>query len=156
MLGVGESSDAYHLSAPDPQGSGAKAAMERALAGLEERKVAYVNLHGTGTILNDAMESKAVKDSLGTSTVCSSTKALTGHLLGGAGAVEVGFCWLMIKNESGKMLLPPHVWDGKRDPALPAIPLAERGEVMECSSEHVVLSNSFAFGGSNCCVALGL
>lgn len=99
LLGVGESSDAYHATAPDPEGSGAEAAMRAALdaAALKPEAIDYVNLHGTGTVANDAMEMRAV-DRLFTTTrpVIESTKDLTGHCLGAAGAVEAALCYLLI------------------------------------------------------------
>ena len=137
LAGCGESSDAYHATAPDPEGRGAEAAMRAALvdAGMTASDIAYVNLHGTGTQANDAMEMKAVGrvfnlqesaatppfDLSGVRPVIESTKSMTGHCLGAAGAIEAAICWLYI------------------------------------SSGHVkgpAMSNSFAFGGSNASVIL--
>ena len=98
LRGVGECSDAYHATAPDPEGSGAELAMRAALAdaGLEPSDVDYVNLHGTGTVANDAMEMKAVRRVFGDRLPeCESTKSLTGHCLGAAGAVEAAICCLL-------------------------------------------------------------
>jgi 3-oxoacyl-[acyl-carrier-protein] synthase-1 len=154
LLGVGASSDAHHISAPDPTGRGALRAMRDALAdaGLEPAAIDYINLHGTGTPLNDAMESRAIAELFGTNVACSSTKPLTGHTLGAAGAIELGLCWLALAN-SNEARCPPHVWDGERDPELPDLPLVARGErngrVDRC------LSNSFAFGGNNAAVIIG-
>lgn len=99
LAGVGESSDAYHLTAPDPEGRGAERAMNAALAeaGMRPDEVDYLNLHGTGTIYNDAMECAAVKRLFGEKICCSSTKPLTGHTLGAAGAVEAALCWLALR-----------------------------------------------------------
>ena len=125
LAGVGESSDAWHATAPDPEGRGAEAAMRAAMedAGLSPEDVSYVNLHGTGTQANDAMEMKAVdrifkdlKDMR-----IESTKPMTGHCLGAAGAIEAAICWLYLSSGVVK---------------------------------GAALSNSFAFGGSNACVAL--
>ncbi|MGA2411584.1 MAG: beta-ketoacyl-ACP synthase, partial [Candidatus Binataceae bacterium] len=101
LLGVGESSDAYHVSAPDPEGTGAARAMRRALehAKLAPQDISYINLHGTATELNDAMEARAVAEVFGGETPCSSTKAMTGHLLGAAGAAEAAFLWLLLAPE---------------------------------------------------------
>jgi 3-oxoacyl-[acyl-carrier-protein] synthase-1 len=124
LAGVGETSDAYHATAPDPDGAGAEAAMRAAMAegGLSPADIAYVNLHGTGTPANDEMELKAVRRVLGEAfTAYESTKNLTGHCLGAAGAVEAAIAWLYLVS----------------------------GDVT-----GAVLSNSFAFGGSNACVAL--
>lgn len=138
LLGCGESSDAYHATAPDPEGRGAEAAMRAALAdaGLAPADVAYLNLHGTGTQANDAMELKAVRrvfpsvalsparlsDVRPPATAVESTKALTGHCLGAAGAVEAALCWLRLAH----------------------------GDVAGAA-----MSNSFAFGGSNASVVFG-
>ena len=151
LAGWGETSDAHHLSAPEPTGKGAAAAMRLALrrAQLEARDVGYVNLHGTATPQNDAMESRAVEQVLGLEVPGSSTKPLTGHTLGAAGALEAALSWLTLTDAQGR--LPPHWFDGERDPALPIIGLVEagtRGRV------RAVLSNSFAFGGSNASLAL--
>jgi 3-oxoacyl-[acyl-carrier-protein] synthase-1 len=155
VQGVGESSDAYHISAPDPSGAGAIAAIVAARENVSERAVKYMNLHGTGTVLNDAMESRACFEVLGDKVACSSTKPLTGHLLGGCGATEVALCWLMLTQSGSKKRLLPHVWDGQRDEQLPPLDVVRPGQEVAFSSDDIVLSNSFAFGGSNCCVALG-
>lgn len=99
LLGVGESSDAYHLTAPDPEGGGAEAAMRAALAdaALRPGDVSFINLHGTGTVYNDAMEMAAVRRVFGRSVCAFSTKPLTGHCLGAAGAVEAALCWLALR-----------------------------------------------------------
>ena len=132
LAGVGESSDAYHPTAPDPEGRGAESAMRAAMEEAEwaPEEVDYVNLHGTGTYANDEMELKACTRIFGTPGIggdfsaarplLESTKDLTGHCLGAAGAVEAALCWWLIK--AGRI--------GR------------------------ALSNSFAFGGSNACVAL--
>jgi 3-oxoacyl-[acyl-carrier-protein] synthase-1 len=156
LLGVGESSDAYHISSPEPSGLGAEAAMRRTLAdaGLGPEAVGYLNLHATGTGKNDEMESLAVARVLPEGTPCSGTKPLTGHLLGASAATELAFCWLTLApawNPQG--WLPPHRWDGARDPALPALNLVPEGT--PAGPALVCLSNAFAFGGSNLCLALG-
>jgi 3-oxoacyl-[acyl-carrier-protein] synthase-1 len=149
LSGWGESADAHHMSAPEPSGRGALEAMRQALqrAGLPPRAVDYLNLHGTATVQNDAMESRAVAELLGLDTPVSSTKPLTGHALAAAGALEAAIAWLtLVDNPQGR--LPPHWWDGQRDPALPPLRLAAPGETLGRTPRHV-LSNSFAFGGSN-------
>lgn len=158
VLGVGEASDAYHISTPHPEGRGAAEAMRRALgrAGLDPGRIRYVNLHGTGTIHNDAMEAKALASVFGTEIpICSSTKPFTGHLLGAAGATEIGFCWFALDRASRAKPLPAHVWDGKHDPALPRMEFASEGVTLDIASGEAMLSSSFAFGGSNCAVILG-
>ena len=106
LLGVGESSDAYHLTAPDPSGRGAEAAMRAALAEarLKPEDISFVNLHGTGTVYNDAMESAAVERVFGKNLCRFSTKPLTGHCLGAAGAVEAALCALALRTRSGRCL----------------------------------------------------
>jgi 3-oxoacyl-[acyl-carrier-protein] synthase-1 len=157
LLGVGETSDANHISAPDPDGRGAEAAMRQALAEaeLEPEAVHYVNLHGTGTPQNDAMEAAAIHRVFG-QIPASSTKPLVGHCLGAAGAMEVGFCWLALKQAGGdRIALPPHHWDEVEDENLPRLNLVGvDGSIKRNGSAHF-LSNSFAFGGSNCAVLIG-
>lgn len=150
LLGVGESSDAYHLTAPDPDGLGAEASMRAALAdaGLSPRDIDYVNLHGTGTTYNDAMECAAVRRVFGDSVPCSSTKPMTGHCLGAAGAIEVALCWLAIRRGRG---MPPHCVSPV-DSALAPFPVPQIGDG---SKVGVALTNSFAFGGSNATVVIG-
>ena len=151
LLGVGESSDAHHISAPEPEGTGARAAMQAALdaAGLGADGVGYVNLHGTATRLNDVMEGKAVAGLFGTGMACSSTKGFTGHTLGAAAATEAAFCWLGLQ----RGLLPPHLWDGVADPAIPPLHLVPPGAALH--GPRVMLSASYAFGGSNVALLLG-
>jgi 3-oxoacyl-[acyl-carrier-protein] synthase-1 len=157
LLGVGESSDAYHLSAPDPNGAGAAAAMSAALAdaGLTRDDIGYVNLHGTGTQLNDAMEGIAVAEVFGGGTPCSSTKGMTGHLLGAAGACEAAFLYLALHHAYGAGRLPPHVWDEELDPGIPALNFVQAGARLDLNAGPAMLSNSFAFGGSNMALILG-
>ncbi|AXQ29289.1 beta-ketoacyl-ACP synthase [Solimonas sp. K1W22B-7] len=155
LAGWGESSDAHHISAPEPSGRGAIAAMQEAMrsAGVEPGAVDYLNLHGTATPQNDAMESRAVDQLFGSRLACSSTKPLTGHALGAAGAIEAALAWLTLAdNPRGD--LPPHWWDGAADPELPAIRLVAPGERLGRPPSYV-LSNSFAFGGSNASLLLG-
>ena len=154
FLGGGASSDAYHMSSPEPDGRGAGEAMRLALdaAGLDASMIDYVNLHGTATEHNDAMESRAVAAVLGTQVPCSSTKALTGHTLGAAGALEAAFCWLSLTDAARR--LPPHRWDGRPDPALPTLRFAMQGERLAPGRRHL-MSNSFAFGGNNASLILG-
>lgn len=153
LLGAGESSDAHHISSPDPEGGGAERAMRMALenAGLQPRDIGYVNLHGTGTPLNDHMESHAVARVFGLDTPCSTTKPLTGHTLGSAGITEAAICWLLL-TQPGACTLPPQLWDGEADPELPAISLLREPTI---TGRMAFLSNSFAFGGNNTSLILG-
>lgn len=152
LAGWGESSDAHHISAPEPEGRGAEAAMREALAraGLQPADIGYLNLHGTATPHNDAMESRAVARVFGQDLPCSSTKPLTGHTLGAAGALEAAIAWLTL---SGDGRLPVHHWDGVADPALAPLHLVAPGERLS-AAPRAVLSNSFAFGGSNAALVL--
>lgn len=158
LLGVGESSEAHHISSPDPEGRGAATSMREALAdaGATPEQIAYLNLHGTGTRLNDSMESRAVADVLGSDTPCSSTKPLVGHCLGAAGAIELGFCWLALEARSdGKLPLLPHCYDGVADPELAPIRLAPAGAFAVSRGRDLLMTNSFGFGGNNCTLVIG-
>jgi 3-oxoacyl-[acyl-carrier-protein] synthase-1 len=160
LLGGGESSDAHHMSAPEPSGRGAEQCMRAALAdaGLAPADIAYLNLHGTGTPQNDSMESAAVNRVFGDAVPCSSTKPLVGHTLGASGAIEAAFCWLLLERRSdhaGHLRLPPHRFDGEHDPELAPLALVAADTELAASEPTVVLSNSFGFGGSNCALAIG-
>jgi len=156
LFGGGASSDAHHISSPDPQGLGAQAAMRAALAdaGLDASQIDYLNLHGTATEHNDAMESLAVAAVFPHGVPCSSTKALTGHTLGAAGALEAAFCWLSLTDAHNPRRLPPHLWDGQPDPALPALDMMTTERSLAEGRRHL-MSNSFAFGGNNATLILG-
>lgn len=153
LAGWGESSDAHHMSAPDPTGRGALAAIEQALqrAGLDAAALDYVNLHATATPLNDAMEGRALA-AAGIVAPCSGTKPLTGHTLGAAGAIEAALCWATLAGNPAHAL-PPHWWDGAADPDLPPLHLVAPGERAARVPRHA-LSLSFAFGGSNAALLL--
>jgi 3-oxoacyl-[acyl-carrier-protein] synthase I len=150
LLGVGESSDAYHMSTPHPEGLGARIAMQEALdsAGLGPADIDYINLHGTATKTNDASEDKAVFEIFGPETPCSSTKGATGHLLGAAGITEAIISILAI--EDG--LIPGSANTRSVDPAMRSNYLLENRQAKVTR----VLSNSFGFGGSNCSLVLGV
>ena len=156
LCGWGESSDGHHMSAPDPAGGGARLAIGAALAraGIDASQVDYVNLHGTATVQNDAMESRVVHDLFGAAVAVSSTKPLTGHALGAAAAIEAALCWLAMQDDNPEGLLPPHVWDGERDPQLPGLNVVAPGAKLGRPLRYAV-SNSFAFGGSNAALVLG-
>jgi 3-oxoacyl-[acyl-carrier-protein] synthase-1 len=152
LAGVGESADAHHISAPHPQGAGAIAAMHQALAdaNITPEQISYVNLHGTATPKNDAMESRAMASVFGESIPpCSSTKPIVGHTLGAAGAIEAAFCYLLLSSLNTDNLLPPHLWDLCQDPQDPLLPLVAPKQVAKLD---FIMSNSFAFGGSNASV----
>ena len=149
LLGVGESSDAYHMSSPHPEGRGARMAMERALAsaGLAPADIDYINLHGTGTRSNDLAEGRAVRSLFGETTPCSSSKGTIGHTLGAAGGVEAVISALALRYG----FMPAGVNTRQIDTTNPLAYLLRN--VMQASSR--VLSNSFGFGGTNCSLILG-
>lgn len=150
LAGYGESADAYHLSAPDPEGAGARLAIMTALdeAGIAPKDISYVNLHGTATRLNDAMEANVTHSIFGDQLACSSTKAMTGHMLGAAGSNEAAFVAMALS----RGLAPPHIWDGERDAELPIIRLAD--ELGESVADRYMMSCSYAFGGNNTALIL--
>jgi 3-oxoacyl-[acyl-carrier-protein] synthase-1 len=153
LAGCGESSDGYNVSAPLPQGEGAEAAMRAALAdaGCAPGDVGYLNLHGTATIQNDAMEAAAVQRVFPGGLACSSTKRLTGHTLGAAGALEAAVCWHLLRGASRRGL-PPNWSAGNVDPAAGGLGLVRPGQAGVALER--ALSNSFGFGGSNVAVLL--
>ena len=154
LLGAGASSDAHHISAPEPTGRGAVQAMRTALnrAQLQPQHIGYLNLHGTATQHNDAMESQAVTQVFPDGVPCSSTKPMTGHTLGAAGALEAAFCWLSLNRNNA---LAPHVWDAQPDPALPALSWVTPGQTLTSDTKRCLMSNSFAFGGNNVSLIIG-
>ncbi|KAB7895555.1 3-oxoacyl-ACP synthase [Serratia sp. Leaf50] len=152
LLGVGESSDAWHMSAPHPQGEGAERAMRMALeqARMTPDDLGYINLHGTATEQNDRVEAQVVQRLCGDSVPCSSTKHLTGHTLGAAGATEAALCWLLLTRD---MALPEQDFSQGTPDAL----LGEFGLVTQPQrlQKPAILSNSFAFGGNNASILMG-
>ena len=150
LLGAGESNDAHHMSAPHPDGLGARLAIEAALsdAGLTAADIDYVNLHGTGTPSNDRAESLAVEAVFGPTLACSSTKGATGHTLGAAGALEAVLAALCLREN----LLPGGLHTRHVDPQLAVNYLTANRRAPAAR----ILSNSFGFGGVNCSLILGL
>ena len=150
LRGWGESSDGYHMSAPDPAGVGARLALEQALAraAVTAAEIEYVNLHGTATVQNDAMEAELIHRVFGDRVCVSSTKPFTGHALGAAGAIEAGLCWLAMQDDNSTGKLPHHLWDGIEDSNLPVLQLATSDTRLGHPPRWSV-SNSFAFGGAN-------
>ncbi|MDR2631958.1 MAG: 3-oxoacyl-ACP synthase [Spirochaetaceae bacterium] len=163
LLGAGESADAFHITAPRPDGQGAIRAMEEALAaaGIGPQEVGYVNLHGTGTPLNDAMEAQAmaaVFPDIASFPPVSSTKSITGHTLGAAGALELALCALALAYAAAppagdRLSLPVHVWDQVYDEALPLLRFADHDTPL--GDLRICMSNSFAFGGCNMSLIIG-
>lgn len=151
LLGYGASSDAHHLTAPDPEGRGARSALRQALAdaGTESSEVSLVNAHATGTGQGDAVEARLIESVFGTEVSITSTKGVTGHMLGAAGAVEAAFTALSVD----RGLIPPTANFETPDPDLPGL------DIVHCAARHtpvsVAVSNSFGFGGQNAVVVLG-
>jgi 3-oxoacyl-[acyl-carrier-protein] synthase-1 len=179
LAGYGESADAYHMTSPHPEGTGAVKAMEAALEAAFENpegktrscspdripagtaEIAYVNLHGTGTFLNDQTEALAMQTVFGgRQPPASSTKPVTGHTLGAAGALELALCWKVLEAAGlSRGALPVHCWDGVRDEALPELrlvpPPGENAGLEAAEKIRYCMSNSFAFGGANISLILG-
>ena len=149
VFGYGESSDAYHMSQPHPEGEGARLAMHAALAraGIDSSQIDYINLHGTGTRANDHAEGQAVSRLFSHAVPCSSTKGWTGHTLGAAGIVEVVFSLLALEHQQ----LFQSLNTTEVDPQIP-IAIARHNEQ---KTLRYILSNSFGFGGNNCSLILG-
>ncbi|MGF1789345.1 beta-ketoacyl-[acyl-carrier-protein] synthase family protein [Photobacterium profundum] len=151
LLGVGDSSDAHHISAPHPEGNGAEEAMRKALddAGLAPEDIGYINAHGTATPLNDEMEAKAIHRVFGAKIPVSSTKPFTGHTLGAASAVEAAICWHILHYGID---LPAQINDAEIANSLAPITLVEPKAKLV---QPAILSNSFAFGGNNISLIFG-
>lgn len=162
LLGYGESADAYHMTSPDPSGDGAVRAIKKALenANLNPHDIDYVNLHGTGTKFNDSMEAKAIKEVFADYKVpLSTTKPITGHTLGAAGAIEAAICWQTIKNaknaENAEIKLSVQVWDYEPDFDTENLNFVSEKNPVSPKKVKICMSNSFAFGGANACLILG-
>jgi 3-oxoacyl-[acyl-carrier-protein] synthase II len=152
VVGYGLNADAYHVTAPSLDGEGAKRVMERALAdaGLPPEAIDYINAHGTSTPYNDKVETLAIKKAFGEHArrlAVSSSKSMTGHMLGAAGAVEAGVVALSLKHQ----VLTPTINYEQPDPEcdLDYVPNSARPAALNCA-----LSNSFGFGGTNGCLIL--
>lgn len=152
LLGIGETSDAYHSATPDPDGVQAVRAIQLALddAGLRAEDIDYINLHGTGTVSNDLMEANAIYKVFGDNVPASSTKPFTGHCLGAAASIEAFICYQILKGERN---LPIHKYDNEYDENLPKINLVNSNT--ENKKINTCMSTSFGFGGTNAVVIIG-
>jgi len=155
LLGTGESADAHHMTAPGNDGAGPAKAMRAALADaeLKPEQIDYINLHGTGTELNDKAEALAMNAVFNKMPPISSTKPITGHTLGAAGALEAAICWMTLTEKRG---LPVHCWDGVKDENIvgcESLVSLTGGDGQKAPS--ICMSNSFAFGGCNVSLILG-
>ncbi|OYV42719.1 MAG: hypothetical protein B7Z75_11585 [Acidocella sp. 20-57-95] len=149
LLGAGESSDAYHMSSPDPQGAGAQRAMLQALAqaGMRAEEIDYINLHGTATLAGDAAEDCAITSLFGDRVPCSSSKGFTGHTLGASGMVGVAVCALALQH--GFLPGSPHTNEVDRSFGSQYVLAGRPARIRR------VISNAFGFGGVNCSLVLG-
>jgi 3-oxoacyl-[acyl-carrier-protein] synthase I len=155
LAGIGASSDAHHFSAPAPDGKTVMEAMQIALQDAEKTAdtIDYINLHGTATPLNDAMESRSVFEVFSGSVAASSTKGMTGHALGAAAALELGICWLLLSADDPSGELPPNINGDELDPVLPKLNYVSPGQYLG-RKINACQSNSFAFGGNNISIVL--
>ena len=155
LKGAADNADAFHMTSPDVSGTAAAACIQAALqrAHLSISDIDYINLHGTGTALNDQMESRAVNLIGARAIPCSSSKTALGHTLGAAGAMELAVCLLALSECNTQKLLPPHFYDGIYDTDLPAIRLVTGKTTAE--RLDTAMSFSFAFGGNNVCLIIG-
>lgn len=164
ICGIGETTDFYHSTTPDPDGVEAERAIRLALGNLSPEKVDYINLHGTGTKANDLMEARVIYNVFGNRVPASSTKPLTGHCLGAAASIEAALCCKLIEaNPSPALWAPsptrgegyqvfPHIYDGEYDEEFPKIQLANKNTSVK--QIKTCLSTSFGFGGTNCAMVL--
>jgi 3-oxoacyl-[acyl-carrier-protein] synthase-1 len=155
LSGIGASSDAHHFSAPAPAGTAVMKAIQMALqeAGTTPDTIDYINLHGTATPLNDAMESRSVAEIFTNQTAVSSTKGMSGHALGAAAALELGLCWLLLANDDPVGELPPNINGDELDTKLPALNFVSPGQYLG-RKITTCQSNSFAFGGNNLSIVI--
>ena len=153
VLGIGESSDIYHATTPDPEAKEAVNAIQKALnkAGITPNDVDYINAHGTGTIANDIMETKAINEIFSDKVPVSSTKPMTGHCLGAAAGIEIALCCKLLDKFDGRLY--PHVYDEEYDSKLPEISLVKKNKKYpKCK---ICMCNSFGFGGTNAIMIMG-
>jgi 3-oxoacyl-[acyl-carrier-protein] synthase II len=150
VLGAGESCDAYHMTAPEPTGSGARRAIDAALAdaGLCPDDVGYVSAHGTGTILNDRVEAQVLRQRFGGRVPASSIKAMIGHCMGATSAIESIVCVLALRDQ----VVPPTIHHETPDPDCPIDCVPNQARAVRL---RVALNLAFSFGGNNCAVAFG-
>ena len=147
IVGIGESSDIYHSTTPDPNGVESIKAIKNALrqANLKPDDIDYINAHGTGTIANDIMEANSISKIFSNSIPVSSTKPMTGHCLGAAAGIETALCLKLMDNFDGRLY--PHIYDNNYDETLPKLNLVEKDKkYKKC---NLCMCNSFGFSGTN-------
>ena len=150
VAGIGETTDSYHSTTPDPEAIEPERAIRLALGEIPPEEIDYINLHGTGTVANDLMEARAVYNVFRDNVPASSTKPLTGHCLGAAASIEIALCCKLIENGGYKIY--PHIYDGEYDKKLPQIKLADKTLLKK--PVKTCLCTSFGFGGTNCAIVL--
>ncbi|MBS4759380.1 MAG: hypothetical protein KHX03_01625 [Clostridium sp.] len=156
IMGIGETSDAYHSATPEPEGIQASRAMKQALeqSGLKACEIDYINMHGTGTLSNDIMEANAISRIFKNNIPVSSTKSLTGHCLGASAAVEAALCCATLdKKLNPEYYLLPHIYDSEYDTSLPVLNLVSKNQ--KTRKLKYCMNNAFGFGGSNASIILG-
>ncbi len=153
VMGIGESSDIFHSTTPDPNAKEAINAIQKALkeANLNPDDIDYINAHGTGTVTNDIMEANAISKIFSDKVPVSSTKPMTGHCLGAAAGIEIALCCKLLDSFDGRLY--PHIYDGQYDNELPKINLVEQEE--KYSKCNICMCNSFGFGGTNAIMIMG-
>ena len=155
LKGYESNSDSHHITSPDTEAKSTSTCINNALkkSNLKINDIDYINLHGTGTILNDIMESETINKVGAENIYCSSSKTAFGHAIGAAGAMELGVCYLALSSFNKEKIIPRHLYDGEYDNNLKKINLATE----KISSEKLnnCMSVSFGFGGSNTCLIIG-
>lgn len=153
VMGLGESSDIYHSTTPDPEAKEAVNAIQMALkeARINPEEIDYINAHGTGTIVNDIMEANAINKIFSNRIPISSTKPMTGHCLGAAAGIETALCCKLLENFDGRLY--PHIYDEQYDNSLPEINLVKKDK--KYSKCNICMCNSFGFGGTNAIMIMG-
>lgn len=157
LMGSGATTDAHSMTAPEPNGTGVETAIRQALreAALSPADIDYVQLHGTGTLHNDPVESDVVTRLFGAGIPSSSSKGQLGHTLGAAGAMGAAHCWLAAHSSNPDGYLPPHLWDGEAEPGMLSEALVSVGGKLDDAARRTFLSNAIAFGGNNVALVLG-
>jgi len=153
VMGIGENSDIYHSTTPDPEAKEAISAINMALseANISQSEVDYINAHGTGTVTNDIMEAKAISAVFGDKVPVSSTKPITGHCLGAAAGIETALCCKLLDEFDGRLY--PHIYDGEYDEGISKINLVLKNKIYNRCK--ICMCNSFGFGGTNAIMIMG-
>ena len=155
LKGYESNSDSHHITSPDTEAKSTSECINKALkkSNLKINDIDYINLHGTGTILNDIMESETINKTGAENIYCSSSKTAFGHTIGAAGAMELGVCYLTLSSFNKEKIIPRHLYDGEYDNNLKKINLAT--EKIYAEKLNNCMSVSFGFGGSNTCIIIG-